>query len=367
MPDAVTGSQLLVVDGPGQVRFVPDPPTGPLPDGGFDVRTRFSGLSAGTDLSWVKGTNAMLASAWDPELGLFDDARPAAGYPVRKVGYMQVGEVVAAGASSGRRVGELVAMTYGHRTAHRADLAAERVVPLPPDLDPVLGIYAAHMGPICANGVLHAAAEEGAADLDGGVRDRTVAVVGAGVVGLLTGLFAAELGAASVTVLDPTPGRRAVAEALGLAARDPDDPGGVVDLKRGWRHGPGDHGADVVFQCRGRASALGTALRLLRPQATVIDLAFYAGGAEEVRLGEEFHHNGLGVRCAQIGRVPRALRGSWDRDRLSAATLDLLAARGDDLLAHVVTDRVPLADAPAHLVALADGRRHAGIQTVFTA
>ena len=359
-------AQVLVVDGPGRVRFVPDEPPGPLPDGGFDVRTRFSGLSAGTDLSWVKGTNPMLSSAWDAELGLFDESRPGAGYPVRKVGYMQVGEVVAVGPTSDREVGDLVAMTYGHRTAHRADPARERVVPLPRGLDPVLGIYAAHMGPICANGVLHAAAEEGSEELDGGVRGRTVAVIGAGVVGLLTALFAAELGAASVTVLDPTPGRRAVAEALGLGARDPDDPDTVIDLKRGWRHGPGDHGAHVVFQCRGRAAALATALRLLRPQATVIDLAFYADGAEDVRLGEEFHHNGLGVRCAQIGRVPRALRGTWDRDRLSGATLDLLAARGDDLVAHVVTDRVPLADAPAHLVALADGRRHAGIQTVFT-
>jgi NADPH:quinone reductase-like Zn-dependent oxidoreductase len=360
-------AEVLVVDGPGRVRFVSDEPSGPLLDSGFDVRTRFSGLSAGTDLSWVKGTNPMLSSAWDAELGLFDDTRPGAGYPVRKVGYMQVGEVVAAGPSSGRTIGDLVAMTYGHRTAHRADPASERVVPLPHGLDPVLGIYAAHMGPICANGVLHAAAEDGAEDLDAGVRDRTVAVVGAGVVGLLTGLFAAELGAASVTVLDPTPGRRAVAEALGLDARDPDDPGTVAGLKRGWRHGPGDHGADVVFQCRGRAAALALALRLLRPQSTVIDLAFYADGADAVRLGEEFHHNGLGVRCAQIGRVPRALRGTWDRDRLSAVTLELLAARGADIVSHLVTDRVPLLEAPDHLVALADGRRHAGLQTVYTA
>jgi threonine dehydrogenase-like Zn-dependent dehydrogenase len=340
-------AEVLVVDGPGRVRFESDEPSGPLLDRGFDARTRYSGLSAGTDLSWVKGTNPMLSSAWDAELGLFDDTRPGAGYPVRKVGYMQVGEVVAAGPSSGRTVGDLVAMTYGHRTAHRADPASERVVPLPHGLDPILGIYAAHMGPICANGVLHAAAEVGAEDLDAGVRDRTVAVVGAGVVGLLTGLFAAELGAASVT--------------------DPDDPGTVAGLKRGWRHGPGDHGADLVFQCRGRAAALALALRLLRPQSTVIDLAFYADGADAVRLGEEFHHNGLGVRCAQIGRVPRALRGMWDRDRLSAVTLDLLAARGADIVEHLVTDRVPLVEAPDHLVALADGRRHAGLQTVYTA
>jgi len=83
-------AQVLVVDGPGRVRFVSDEPPGPLPDSGFDVRTRFSGLSAGTDLSWVKGTNPMLSSAWDAELGLFDDTRPGAGYPVRKVGYKRI-------------------------------------------------------------------------------------------------------------------------------------------------------------------------------------------------------------------------------------------------------------------------------------
>ena len=29
-----------------------------------------------------------------------------------------------------------------------------------------------------------------------------------------------------------------------------------------------------------------------------------------LRLGEEFHHNGLSIRCAQIGRVPRGLDAS---------------------------------------------------------
>ena len=51
-------------------------------------------------------------------------------------------------------------MTYGHRTGYRADPLRDRIVPLPPDLDPLLGIYVAHMGPICANGLLHAAVEE---------------------------------------------------------------------------------------------------------------------------------------------------------------------------------------------------------------
>ena len=121
----------------------------------------------------------------------------------------------------------------------------------------------------------------------------------------------------------------------------------------------------MVFQCRGQASALATALRILRPQGTVIDLAFYPGGCDEVRLGEEFHHNGLSVRCAQIGRVPRGTGHLWDRDRLTTETLELLSVRGDDIAAHLITDYVPLADAPVALTGLAQ-TRHQGLQLVFT-
>ena len=99
-------------------------------------------------------------------------------------------------------------MTYGHRTGYRADPLRDRIVPLPPDLDPLLGIYVAHMGPICANGLLHAAVEEVGRDvraLGDGVRGRRVAVVGGGVVGLLTGLFARHHGADEVVAARPDP------------------------------------------------------------------------------------------------------------------------------------------------------------------
>ena len=202
------------------------------------------------------------------------------------------------------------------------------------------------------------------AALADGVRGRRIAVTGAGVVGLLTALFARLHGAASVVLVEPTPARRKVAADLGLEVVDPDDLDPAVELKSRWRHGAGDRGADVVFQCRGQPSALALALRILRPQGTVIDLAFYPGGCEEVRLGEEFHHNGLSVRCAQIGRVPRGTGHLWDRDRLSTETLALLATDGKDIAKHVITDYTPLSEAPETLVRLA-GNRHDGLQLVF--
>jgi hypothetical protein len=93
-------------------------------------------------------------------------------------------------------------------------------------------------------------------------------------------------------------------------------------------------------------------------------MAFYTGGAGELRLGEEFHHNGLTIRCAQIGRVPRGLEATWNRQRLAWETIELLRAHGDDLLEHVVTDVMPLADGPQLLPELA-ARRCDPIQAVF--
>ncbi|MFD1149312.1 zinc-binding dehydrogenase [Saccharothrix hoggarensis] len=198
-----------------------------------------------------------------------------------------------------------------------------------------------------------------------GVRGRRVAVTGGGVVGLLTALFARRHGAAEVVVVDPTPRRRAAATALGLTAADPEAGDLAVELKTRWRHGPGDRGADVVFQCRGRSSDLALALRLLRPRGTVVDLAFYPDGARDVRLGEEFHHNGLTVRCAQIGRVPRGTAHAWDRERLSAETVDLLRAEHDAVTRHLITTCVPFEDPPALLADLAARRTHV-LQAVFT-
>jgi threonine dehydrogenase-like Zn-dependent dehydrogenase len=334
-----------------------------VPDGGASVRTLYSGLSAGTELAYVKGTDPAFTTRRDPELGVFLPGSASRRYPVLAMGYMEVGEVVAS-----RRddlpTGSLVAAAYGHRS-HHVLCPGDVTVPVPADVDPVLAVYLAQMGPICANGLLHATAEFGGAPnsaLGDGVRGRTVLVTGAGVVGLLTALFAAHHGAREVAVADPDPRRLATATALGLQAVD----GAAWRwCKDRWVHGAGDRGADLVFQCRGRAGVLHEALRSLRPQGAVVDLAFYQDGAPDLRLGEEFHHNGLTIRCAQIARVPRGFAGSWDRYRLARETAALLAAHGQALRRHLVTDVVPVDEGPSVLLSLARRERVSG-QVVFS-
>ena len=166
-------------------------------------------------------------------------------------------------------------------------------------------------------------------------------------------------------MLDPTPLRRAAAEGLGLTALDPDRGDVAVALKSRWRRAPGDRGADVVFQCRGRSAALALALRLLRPQGTVIDLAFYTDDGARAAAGR-------GVPPQRARRAHRADRPGaawhrhmWDRERLSAETISLLRAHGPAVREHVVTDVVPSAEGPALLADLAARRRHV-IQAVLT-
>ena len=336
----------------------------PVGAGDLQLTTLYSGFSAGTELTFFTGTNPYLTSRWDEDLGVFSAEAPSSVYPIRSPGYMEVAQITES-RDDRFSTGQIVAAAYGHKSHHVADGGRDAVYAIG-DLDPLLGIYVAQMGPICANGLLHAAAERshGVVGLGDGVAGERVLVVGGGVVGLLTALFARHHGAAEVVVLDASPVRRAAAEALGATSIDDADGEGWRRVKQRWRRGAGDCGADVAFQCRGQASALAAALRSVRAQATVVDLAFYQGGADGLRLGDEFHHNGLVIRCAQIGRVPRGLAEAWDRDRLVAATLEMLHAHGASVRDHLITDVVPLADGAAVIADLAARRRQA-IQIVF--
>jgi threonine dehydrogenase-like Zn-dependent dehydrogenase len=277
---------------------------------------------------------------------------------------MEVGQVSESRAE-GFSNGAVLATTYAHKTGHTADPFHDLLVHIPPDLDPLLGVFVAQMGPIAANGILHADAEAfgtNVATLGRGVAGRPVIVIGAGTVGLMTALFSRSLGASEVVITDPSDFRRSKADAMGFTAMTEEQ--AWQHAKACWQDGTMGHGADLVFQTRAHAGSLHTALKALRPQGTAIDLAFYQGGADALRLGEEFHHNGLSIRCAQINRVPRGLAPLWDRRRLAHATVDLLRSEGRTIREHMITHVVPLNEAPAFLVDLVE-KRPEFLQVVF--
>src|SRR5688500_9245028 len=89
------------------------------PEGHFRVETLYTGLSAGTELTFYKGTNPYFHSRWDDFLGVFHSGEPSTHFPVPFLGYMEVGRVIESRTPSVAE-GQIVCMAYGHKTGHTA-------------------------------------------------------------------------------------------------------------------------------------------------------------------------------------------------------------------------------------------------------
>ncbi len=341
---------------PGQVEiFSYD--EGPLHDGQFRVETLFCGVSSGTELTHFQGTNPYYTARWDDWKKLFVDNDGHDEYPMRFSGYMQVGRVVASKTGAARE-GEIVGMTYGHKSGHTVNSWEELWFPLPSGVDSMLGIYVAQMGPICANGILHADEEawgDAAQTFGCGVKGKTVFVGGTGVIGMLIGLMCLRAGASEVSIAGRNAEKLETARKLGMVPVDTTqiDPGDWAKVR--YHNGENRRGADVAFQCTGSDEMLNHCLRVLAPQCPVIDLGFYQEGAGAVQFGREFHHNGLKHICAQIGRVPRKLSPHWDRRRLAAQTLEFLASDVAQFKQHLFTHRFDFGDAQGAFDLLSSG------------
>lgn len=311
--------------GPRQVDVVASPPE-PLAPGQVRVRTRFSGISAGTELTAYRGTNPYLTRVWDPATRLFTDGADGTGgveYPVAGWGYSEVGEVVEVAPNvTDPAVGDLVWGIWGHRS--EAVLPAERLAghQVPDGVTPLAASFT-RVGAIALNAVL-------AADVHLG---ETVAVFGQGVLGLLATRLTT-LNGGSVIAVDTIPARRKAAEWYGAVAALP-----AAEAAHEIRRRTGGDGADVTIEISGAYPALHEAIRSVAVGGRVVAAGFYQGDGLGLRLGEEFHHNRVELVCSQIGGVPPRLGPRWSQDRLQRVFLAQLAAGAVDvgpLVSHVI-------------------------------
>ncbi len=300
----------------------------PLVPGSVRVRTWYSGVSAGTELTAYRGSNPYLTRTWDAGSRLFVDGTPTFAYPVEGWGYSEVGEVVDVAADVARpAVGDLVHGIWGHRSEAvlPATAVAER---LWLGQDPVSGTFA-RVGSIALNALL-------AADVRLGDR---VAVFGQGVIGLLATRLAV-LAGAEVVAVDSIETRLHAARAMGAAhVVRADEPEGAGSLVRAWSGG----GVDSAIELSGNDRALHEAVRSVVVDGTVAASGFYQGGAAHLRLGEEFHHNRVRIVASQISGTPIALGPRWDQPRLVRTFMDQVR-RGRVDVRSLVTDVVDAAD-----------------------
>ncbi|MBU2582538.1 MAG: zinc-binding alcohol dehydrogenase [Alphaproteobacteria bacterium] len=165
----------------------------------------------------------------------------------------------------------------------------------------------------------------------------SIAIVGAGVVGLLTAYLAARLPGADVIVIDSNPARAEIAEAFGAKFALPGD-----DL-------PDDR--DVVFHASASAGGLKTALGMAGMEGRVVEMSWY--GAKEVAapLGGAFHSRRLKLISTQVGQIADSRRPRWNYARRIAAAMKLLDRPELDLL---VNEEIAFEDAPMLLPGILD-------------
>lgn len=336
---------------PRQVSFV-DEPSRPVGADEVRVRTLYSGISTGTELSAYRGTNPYLHKRWDAEQRLFvpepDPAAATLRFPIVGYGYEEVGEVVEASADAGIPVGSVLYGTWGHRAEQVLDAAHARGRILPPGADPRLGIFS-HIGPIALNGVLDAAPR----------LTETVVVFGLGVVGQLVSQLL-RLAGARVIGVEILAERRGIARRLGLETLlDPSD-GSAAEQVKALTDG---RGADVCVEASGAIVALHEAIRCCAPNSRVVALGFYQGDATGLALGEEFHHNRVTLLSSQIGGVSAELQGRWDRRRLVGAFMGL-AVSGQVRCLELISHAVPAREAAA-IFRLMDERPREVLQAVL--
>ncbi|HEV7415756.1 MAG TPA: zinc-binding alcohol dehydrogenase [Tianweitania sediminis] len=321
----------LVLTGIRQLDFEVVPHR-PLAPDEVRIRTLLSGVSAGTELSQYRATSPYMARQWDTERRVFRDGEPSWSFPVRNLGYEEVGEIVEVGADvASLSVRDRIFGTWGHRSGHvmrEADIDG-RI--MPPDADPRIGIFS-HIGAVALNGVHDARIRIG--DL--------VVVFGLGVPGQIV-VHASRASGATVIGIDPVPFRRQMAERLGADRTFDPSELSVADAVKDLNGGAG---ADVCIEVSGAAPALTEAMRTVTYAGRVVAMGFFQGETRGLQLGDEFHHNRIELISSQISGVAPEASHRWSKPRLWKAAVRLQHQGRLDLLP-LITDSVPFEDAPA--------------------
>jgi threonine dehydrogenase-like Zn-dependent dehydrogenase len=186
-----------------------------------------------------------------------------------------------------------------------------------------------------------------------------VAVLGQGIVGLLTTGLLAQFPLRSLLTLDCNAHRRATSLAMGATdSRNPDEPGLLDELGATAAEGGK---ADLVYELSGNPAALDTAIALARFSGRVVIGSWYGEKCATVALGSWFHRGRLQLISSQVSNIGPELAGRWN----PARRLDLVWRMLRQIRpANCITHRFPLENAAA-AYALIDGSPGEAIQVLL--
>ncbi|HEX9595431.1 MAG TPA: zinc-binding alcohol dehydrogenase [Anaerolineales bacterium] len=157
--------------------------------------------------------------------------------------------------------------------------------------------------------------------LDGEPRlGERVAILGQGVIGLLTTALLARHPLQTLLTFDGYPPRRALSLQFGAqTSLDPQGP------KVEANHVLGSGGADLVYELTGNPATLDLALDLVGDHGRVVVGSWYGARRAAVNLGGRFHRGRIKLISSQVSHIEPSLRGRWDQARRFAAAWHWLA------------------------------------------
>ena len=299
----------------------------PLESHEVRLKTLYSGISAGTELTAYRGSNPYLHKQWDSTRKLFIPGdQTSLTYPVSGWGYEEVGEVIELGSEvKDVSISDVIFGTWGHRTHHIVEESYARDRLQARSLDAVFGIFS-QIGAIAINGVHDARIRIG----------ETVAVFGMGTLGQIVGQLARRSGAKVVGV-DRFEKRLEIA--LQGGAADIVLNASNTEVAEHIRSMTDNRGADIAIEVTGSTLALQQAIRSVAYSSKVIAMGFFQGEASGLFLGEEFHHNRVNIVGSQISGSDPELTYRWNRLRLIQSFMRLQADGLIDLkpiISHVI-------------------------------
>lgn len=269
------------------------------------VETCWSGISRGTESLVYQGL--VPESEWNTmrcphQAGEFS-------FPV-SYGYACVGKVVATQSDESKlQPGDMVFVLHPHQD--RFVVHEDMCTLLPKELPSSRGVLAANME-TALNANWDAELGE----------TRFHAIIGAGVVGLLTAFCTSALSGHAPVIIDIDAAKKPVAEKLGLKLMTPDEftASNPPEMER-------------IFNTSASEKGLQLAIDIAGFEARIIEMSWYGSKPVTLALGGGFHSKRLQIISSQVGHVAPAKRKSHGyADRMREATRLLMDDRLDALL-----------------------------------
>ncbi len=280
------------------------------------VRTRYSAVSAGTELLAYRGQlpPSMASDSALDSLGASSD------YPLQ-YGYACVGEV--------RRIGSAVDPAWKGRQVFSFQPHASHFLARPDELKPVPDDLPARAAVFLPN-------METAVNLvhDGRpLAGERVLVLGQGIVGLLLTALLARHPLNSLVAIEGRPERQELALRLGAdTVLSPEEAVGQSVAAD----------ADLLYEVSGQPEALNLAIGLSGYASRIVIGSWYGSKSVPIELGGSAHRNRLQLITSQVSTVAPELGGRWDKQRRFELVWDLLRQLDPTPL---ITHTLPLREA----------------------